>query len=461
MNILFSVRIETLGCRLNQVESEALAVRFSEAGFTVYPSDKSCPIRLCIVNTCTVTGKAEQKARRLIRLLLKAHTEAVILVTGCYAELEAETIEKINCRIIAFSGKKKDELYEFAGFIKSAFADKAEENINVEAVKNIILQFRNKIYSEKNTQLNADTMFKLSAPVFLFHSRASLKVQDGCNNACSYCRIRLARGKAVSLPAEEAVRRIRQIEQNGACEVVLSGVNLSQYWDKQTGTFADLLLLLLQNTEHIRIRISSLYPECIDNAILPVLKDKRICPHFHLSIQSGSDTILKAMNRQYCRADIVRAVQSLREVKDNPFIGCDIITGFPSESEEDFEQSFSLCSELKIPGIHVFPFSARPGTKAFVMKAKIPERESGIRAQRLSALSKKNYAEYLSLCNGKVFFAIVEKPVKNRTLEVVTENYLSLPLKTENSADTYAGGEGVFVKINGTSAQLEILPPLW
>ena len=466
MSNFFSVRIETLGCRLNQVESEALAVRFAECGFDVFSKEAETsilPVKLCIVNTCTVTGKAEQKARRLIRLLLKEHEESVILVTGCYAELEADSIEKINKRIIAFSGKKKDELDGLPQFLKDAYLknkDLKEDAVNLK--KNLLI-FRNKIYSKedrldksfllKETE-RRKSMFKLSSPVFVFHSRASLKIQDGCNNACAYCRIRLARGTSVSLPAEEAVRRIVQIEKNGAAEVVLSGVNLSQYRDETYGGFANLLAKLLENTKKIRLRISSMYPECVDDGILEIVANKRICPHFHLSIQSGSDKILKAMNRPYREADIRRAINNLRKAKDNPFIGCDIITGFPSETEEDFLQTFKMCEDLKIPGIHVFPFSARPGTKAFLMKPKVPEREAGRRASLLSELSGKNYQSYLASCNGKLFFGVIEKPQNNEDLRIVTENYLSLPLKVNKKAEKYKGGEGLFVVIKDGNAYL-------
>ncbi|UTC63657.1 tRNA (N(6)-L-threonylcarbamoyladenosine(37)-C(2))-methylthiotransferase MtaB [Treponema sp. OMZ 788] len=466
MSNFFSVRIETLGCRLNQVESDALAVRFAECGFDVFSKETELsilPVKLCIVNTCTVTGKAEQKARRLIRLLLKEHNEAAILVTGCYAELEADSIEKINERIVAFSGKKKDELDELPQFLKEACLKNTFEKNDAVNLKKNILFFRNQVYSKEDKSDKSflikeaekrKAMFKLSSPVFFFYSRASLKVQDGCNNACAYCRIRLARGYSVSLPAEEAVRRIIQIEKNGSSEVVLSGVNLSQYRDETYGGFANLLAMLLENTKKIRLRISSMYPECVDEDILKIVEDKRICPHFHLSVQSGSDKILRAMNRPYREADIRRAVDNLRKVKDNPFIGCDIITGFPSETEDDFLQTFKMCEDLKIPGIHVFPFSARPGTKAFSMKPKVPEREAGRRAALLSELSEKNYQNYLASCNGKVFFGVTERPQKNEDLRIVTENYLTLPLKVNNKTENYKGGEGIFVVIKGGFAYL-------
>ncbi len=486
MRDFFSVRIETLGCRLNQVESEALAVKFQESGFSLFVKKKyqnnsennsTCSdiekVALCIVNTCTVTGKAEQKARRIIRLLLKECKHAVVLVTGCYAELESEFIEKMEPRVIAFSGKKKDELYDLANFLKNNFLksfaeiDTNSEKSKVEfcsLLKYAILTFRKTIYEKKPLKLNQKKLFKLSSPVFVFHSRASLKVQDGCNRKCAYCRIRLARGSSISLPAEEAINRIRQIEKNGANEVVISGVNLAQYWDKAVGGFPQLLRALLDSTEHIRIRISSLYPETITPEIMPVLKHERICPHFHLSLQSGSDKILSLMQRPYCKQDVINAITRLREVKDNPFIGCDIITGFPSESDEDFEESYDLCKEYNIPGAHVFPFSARPGTLAFSMKNQIPQRDSGQRASRLNALTKELSNEYYESCVGKEYFAILEKPIAGRPLQVMTENYLTLKLnfsEAKNSAKTdskqFKGGEALFVKVASNAKSCDIV----
>ncbi len=485
MSSFFSIRIETLGCRLNQVESEALAVKFQETGFSLfvkkkyqnnYEENSTCSdiesVALCVINTCTVTGKAEQKARRIIRLLLKECKHAVVLVTGCYAELESDFIENMDPRVIAFSGKKKDELYDLADFLKNNFLnsfdslemkdEKSKEEF-CSLLKYAIVKFRKTIYDKKPLKLNQKKLFKLSSPVFVFHSRASLKVQDGCNRKCAYCRIRLARGSSISLPAEEAVNRIQQIEQNGANEVVISGVNLAQYWDRAVGGFPQLLALLLDKTKHIRIRISSLYPETITPEIMPVLKHERICPHFHLSLQSGSDKILSLMQRPYCKADVINAITRLREVKDNPFIGCDIITGFPSESDEDFEESYALCRDYKIPGAHVFPFSARPGTVAFSMKNQIPQRDSGQRASRLTALTKQLSKEYSESCIGKTYFAILEKPIAGKDLQVMTENYLTLKLNLpeEDSgkidANKLKGGEALFVKVAGDAASCELV----
>jgi len=497
---MFTVVVETLGCRLNQTESEGLAVIFAKAGFKVLSREQleleqisrikldKCTLSLkqqkcnsmldvpllCIINTCTVTSKAEQKARRLIRLLLKECTQAIVLVTGCYAQLDAEKIEAMDERVLTFQGKKKDALLclpeyliEHCSINNSCTFD--EKAFNLNSLKNVLISFKNE-YEKKDTSIQntqvlskdsrfgldghlniADSkfipLFALSAPSFMFHSRATLKVQDGCNNACSFCRIRLARGKAISLPIKEATRRIKEIEQKGASEVVITAVNLSQYKDGEYD-FSHLLEQLLKATFSIRIRISSLYPESITPSFLSVASDKRVCPHFHLSIQSGSDRILAKMGRHYTRKTVYEAIQNLRKIKDIPFIGCDIIAGFPSETEEDFLLTSQMCHELKVAGLHAFPFSPRPGTLAFLMKEKVSERITKERINVLNTIAKKNYEEYLESFEGTILFGVAE--ISNGSFFVTTENYLQLPLKTRNE---HKAGDGLFVRILGKKAE--------
>ena len=454
---LFDIRIETLGCRLNQTESEGLAFIFAKQGFPIYSKEKnSSNIGLCVVNTCTVTSKAEQKARRLIRLLLKTHKNAYVLVTGCYAELEAKAIEALDERVIAFSGKQKDRLSLLPSYIKTKLKD--IEFFDVAKLKTILYDFKKEALDGTKPSFSMGQnvlkpaltrLFSLSSPSFMFHSRATLKVQDGCNNACTFCRIRLARGQAISLPINEALKRIKEIEEKGANEVVITGVNLSQY-ESDGFNFCNLLEKLLKNTQHIRIRISSLYPETITEEIIPIIKEKRICPHFHLSIQSGSDVILQKMNRKYRLEDIYLAVERIRRAKEKPFIGCDIITGFPSESEQDFFKSASMCKDLKFAGIHAFPFSPRPGTLSFNMKEKIAERIACDRVEELEKIAKINYNEYLKLCQHDKLLAIVEVNSNNK-LFVTTENYLHLPLITEKK---HKAGDEVLVCLEEDKAIL-------
>ncbi|MGL4982510.1 MAG: radical SAM protein, partial [Treponemataceae bacterium] len=340
---MYKIHFETLGCKLNQIESEALAQSFSKAGFHVAqklganPATDDEKTILAIVNTCTVTGKAEQKTRRVIRLLLKKFPDVILLVTGCYATVEEKAIERIDTkRVIAISGKLKDHLVDLPEPLYS-FLQKIEEKLSLHTW---ISNWKKNVIEGSSQKQSAS--FRLSADDFQIHSRASLKIQDGCNSDCSYCRIHLARGKAISLSVQEVLNRVLLLESKGHAEVVLVGVNLSQYAgtfenSPQTNeahvyNFSKLLQFLLENTQSIAFRISSLYPQQITDEFCSVITSNRIRPHFHLSVQSGSDQILQKMNRNYSRNDITDAVKKLRKAKNNPFIACDIIVGFPSET---------------------------------------------------------------------------------------------------------------------------------
>lgn len=424
MNI---VHFETLGCKLNQIETESLARAFSDAGFSVSLSHENAAtlysplntVILSVVNTCTVTGKAEQKARRLIRLLLRKHPESAVLVTGCYAEVEADTLSLIDPRVCVFPGSRKGELADLPQWLNMRQLLHPEESV-LSALNNFM----------SRSEASTESTFRLSTDDFLIHSRASIKIQDGCNNHCSYCRIRLARGKAVSLDSDEVVKRVLAIEKAGWGEVVLTGVNLSQY-RTNLGDFVHLLAALLEKTHSIAVRISSLYPERIDGELLPLLAHPRVRPHFHLSVQSGSDRILSSMRRPYTSQTVYEAAAGLRRVKENPFLACDIITGYPGETEEDFQQTLTLCREIGFAWIHAFPFSARPGTEAFTLKPKIPERIAGERVAELTALAKENNKKYTEYWIGRKLSAIAENTHTDGLVSVLTENYIPCQLEGE------------------------------
>ncbi|HQL32473.1 MAG TPA: tRNA (N(6)-L-threonylcarbamoyladenosine(37)-C(2))-methylthiotransferase MtaB [Treponemataceae bacterium] len=427
------IHFETLGCKLNQIETESIADAFSKAGFKPdlgretsgdNQSDSAVylpvgiPI-LSIINTCTVTGKAEQKARRLIRLLLRKYPASPVLVTGCYAEVEQASIAAIDPRVIVFPGSVKGALAELPEFLLER-----ETRNPGEPVKAILESFCTRA---RETDGQTSHTFALATDTFIAHSRASIKIQDGCNNACSYCRIRLARGKSVSIDAAEAIERIRRIEIAGWKEVVLTGVNLSQYRSRGID-FAGLLARILDKTDSIAIRISSLYPERVNAELAPILTNPRIRPHFHLSVQSGSDRILESMRRPYRAQDVAQAVSILRTVKKNPFLACDIIAGYPGETDEDFEHTLTLCKTAEFAWIHAFPFSPRPGTEAWSMKPHIPERIATERVARLTALAQENRRHYTESWIGKELAAIVEKKTGNGSIHILTENYLEAEL---------------------------------
>ncbi|HNY16339.1 MAG TPA: tRNA (N(6)-L-threonylcarbamoyladenosine(37)-C(2))-methylthiotransferase MtaB [Treponemataceae bacterium] len=500
---MLTVRFDTLGCKLNQIETESLAHAFREAGFQVEDravylpvgieseetqsgndpktidhdeasrsNDAQTPVyrtvgpdpELCVVNTCTVTGKAEQKARRLIRMLLRAYPSATVLVTGCYAEVEEPAIRSIDPRVAVFPGSRKGSLADLPRFLMESTtnATKAPDSQDSAVAAQVRAFCLTHAAAQKtepaaaraapaapSTPPNAPEIpetFKLSTDDFLFHSRASIKIQDGCDNRCAYCRIRLARGKAVSLDRDEVIARVKKIEEAGWGEVVLSGVNLSQY-RSSGGDFADLLERLIAATERIAIRIGSLYPERVDEAILPALASARILPHFHLSVQSGSDRILKAMRRPYAADAVYRAAERLRSIKENPFLACDIITGFPGETDEDFAQTLKLCSEVGFAAIHAFPFSPRPGTEAWGMRPRVPERVAGERVAALTALAELNHRAYAEYWVGRTVSAVAEECAPGEPVTAVTENYLSVALDAD-MADI-PRGKRIAVRITG------------
>lgn len=443
------IHIETLGCRLNQIESESVATFFSKDGFSVEmkaisSTDNPEPdCFLAIVNTCTVTAKAEQKARRIIRLLLKKYCNAIIIVTGCYAQVNKEEIAGIDKRILVLPGKIKSRLSEVPQIVTKILN---QENLSPEEIQSAIKKHFEKQILFKPVTQTSENPFKLSTDTFIHHSRSSIKIQDGCNNRCTYCGICIARGKSVSLDVEQVVEQVNRLIAQGQNEIVITSVNIAQYESSYKGRkcdIADLLEILLNETQHVAFRFSSLYPQIIDNRLLRFLKDERVRPHFHLSIQSGSDKILKSMGRPYNSDVVFDACKKLKMAKENPFIACDIIAGFPGESDEDFEKTMLLVKECGIHWVHAFPFSPRPGTKAFLMNPKVP---ASLVKKRISCLMKYSFESkinYINSIKGKNLKAIVEDSHNlnalnkfangKKAVHAVTENFIHCIILVEES----------------------------
>lgn len=470
------IHFETLGCRLNQDETEGAARVFFNSGFVPHMeavmarSAVDNDVVLSIINTCTVTAKAEQKARRLFRLMAEKYPEAPVLVTGCYAELDVEEIcAVVPGRICVLPGSKKFIL----SLLGQAMGNGGELSVldgkfSFDSLKSFIDKkiSEYKDVKQRSVVLNGNSSekildpFTLYTPIFEKHSRASLKIQDGCNNECTFCRIHLARGKALSLDVETVISRILDLEKQGAGEIVFTGVNLSQYKglnsDGKFCNFNELLNIVLQRTSSSKFRISSFYPQHITEELCETLKNPRIQPFFHLSIQSGSDEILRNMARPYNAEQVYNAVRLLRQAKDNPFISCDIIAGFPGESEADFELTRKMCEDLHFSWIHAFPFSPRKGTKAFSMKGQVQESIKGERVKWLTENAVNEKCAYIKSCSGKEYSAIVENSraqrlendsSKKRMLHAVTENYLHVQLVLPDDEQTVAPGTVIRVKI--------------
>jgi len=415
-----SVLVQTLGCKLNQLESEAFCDAFTHAGFELSSGGDSPSI--IVINTCTVTSKADQKARRAIRKALRDYPDSCVLVTGCYAQLNQT--EVMQCAV----GEPSQRLFALKGMGKESILNLPRYLCNGEEISRAVKTW----YEDEtagdslNRQRRKDSVFQFNPQRFYGHTRGFLKIQDGCDRHCTYCRVCLARGASVSLDAEQALSRLRVLEETHG-EAVITGVNICQYRDEKAGSLGELLDFLLRGTEKIALRLSSLAPNSIDENLVKVLSHERIRPHFHLSIQSCSEKILEKMGRGYNREIIENAITMLRKEKDDPFLACDIIAGFPGETNEEFEKTHELCKKADFAWIHVFPFSKRPGTPAWSFPETVSETEKTHRVQILTSLARQGRAEYVKRWLGREVAVLIENGSFSKSgCGGVSENYLKL-----------------------------------
>jgi threonylcarbamoyladenosine tRNA methylthiotransferase MtaB len=434
---------------------------------------------LYVINTCTVTSKAEQKARRMIRKVLREIPDAVVIVTGCYAELDKPEIEALEAgsqgRLFVVPGSLKSSLLDLPAFLAGEGGPEASPRIR----ELVALWFSRCMNAPLNHDMRAFPVnqknlssrlpggsdpFGFVPSRFSFHTRAFLKIQDGCDKRCSYCRVSLARGRSRSLEAAEVLERVKRLEVQGYAEAVLTGVNISRYRGvppehgdtapsltyppdtpapqyRQNPTdiqdLAYLLKYLLSGTDRIKLRLSSIEPDAIGERLLEALASPRIQPHFHLSVQSGSPLILERMRRSYSPEDITLKIGRLRSVKDDPFIACDIITGFPGETQAEFEKTYALCKEAGFAWIHAFPYSPRQGTEAMGFKGKVSEREARARMTRLTDLAWAGRLAYIGRWLGREVGAVIEDTIKTDGIEEgkpytagLSDNYLKLLVYT-------------------------------
>ncbi len=427
------VFIFTLGCRVNQCESEAVAESFAKRNHEILKSYNDAD--LTIVNTCTVTSKAEQKARREIRLFAK---QSPVLVTGCYAQVNPKEIEELSDNVVVLPLMRKPELLGL-----SAFLDEHGDMDILTAIREFA----------KERREGYGGLFDFAPSQFSYHSRSYLKIQDGCDNNCGFCRVHIARGPSRSLDADEVVRRALEIEKKGYHEIVLTGVNLTMYDHTGRGLGGLLQKLLCSVGPDMRFRLSSLEPDHIDDLLLEQLKDSRMQPYFHIPIQSAADKVIKRINRTYDSSHLEYVISTLRQIKDDPFLACDIITGLPAEGDEEFEITRSFLERHGFALMHVFPFSPRPDTALYRAKDRVPENIRDERAQILRDLSAKLNRTYTERQVGKEAEIILE----GRRLghwHGLTGNYLKLDVS--NVPDGAAVGDLFRVRIASTS-QAEVI----
>lgn len=448
------VAVYTLGCKLNQCESEAIADSFREQGFdVVHPGESG--IDLYVVNTCTVTSKAEQKARRMIRKFSAAREErgeggdsshAEVIVTGCYAQMEADDISALDDHVTVVSLDNKAGLLTLPEHLSAGLGSGLSLR---DAVRYLISGTRNDQQDEK---ILLDK-FAYSAKTFTAHARAFLKIEDGCDNTCAYCRVTIARGPAVSLDLYEVVSRAQDLEASGYAEIVLTGVNITAY--RSHGQYlGGLLQTLLDQTQYVRFRLSSLEPDMVDDRLLAVIADNRVRPHFHIPVQSGSDRILKSVRRSYTAEDVRHLVDRLKAIKDDPFIAADVISGLPTETDVDARMTYDLLADSGFSQIHVFPFSPRPGTELYAAAGHVTESLRDSRAEELRSLSRLLHERYISSWDGRAVEAVIEFILSQGTATALTENYLSVRITGIPLDDTAENPDGA--DLRGRACLIEL-----
>ncbi len=371
-----TVAISTLGCKVNQAESDRYAQRFSDAGFALVSPDEAADV--CVVNSCTVTNVGDQKSRQLIQRLRRQNPDTVLAVTGCYAAIAPQKVAQLTGADVVAGLDAKD-----------ALVDLVSEQLNERGVR-----LPEPVSYERLVQATPRT-------------RLNVKVQDGCNDFCTFCIVPFTRGRARSVPLEDVVAQVTRAVAEGYQEVVLTGVNMTTYGRDSELTFGSLLEAILERTAIRRIRLSSIEPFKFDLAWLDLWASGRICRHLHLPLQSGCDDTLKRMHRRYDSAWYGRLVSDIRAALPDIAIWTDVIAGFPGETDDEFEASFEFVRSIDFAGIHVFRYSPRSGTKAAAMDGQVLDRTRKARSERLLELSsagKRRFARSLIGSTREVLF---------------------------------------------------------
>ncbi len=385
-----------LGCRSNYFDGELLAQKLTEKGYTRVQEQAD----IYIINTCTVTSEADRSSRQFIYRAKRENPKAIVVATGCYAQTNPQALARLKEVDLVVGNSHKDRLVE----ILEDYLQGRGERV-----------FVDNIFKDSQVK-NFDLV------VFFERVRPFIKVQEGCNNFCTFCVIPYARGKLRSVPMEKVFEQVKGLAERGFKEIVLTGTQLTQYgWDLNTNLY-QLLLELLRIKDIEIFRLSSLYPSEIDQKLLDLItQEERIAPHFHLSLQSGSNRILRLMERDYTVEDYTKLVETIVQRRPISAIGTDIIVGFPTETEEDFEETYKLVQSLPFAYLHVFSYSDRPHTKASKMFPKVEERIKKERVRLLKALDQKKREEFKGSMKGKTLRAIILE--EGRAL---TENYIHL-----------------------------------
>ncbi len=387
------IAIYTLGCKVNQYETQALEGDLLRRGHTLVDFDALADVY--IVNTCSVTAVSDKKSRQMLRQAKRRNPDAVIAACGCYAQTHAEEVKALAPDVV------------FGTNDRTQFVDAIE-----------------RVCRERSPIVCVDDVWErrkfelLPAGGLSSRTRAMMKIEDGCVNFCSYCIIPYARGNVRSLLPENAKAQIIALREEGYRETVLTGIEISSYGKDLDGDFAliDLLELLVQESGEMRLRLGSLEPRTVtEDFCRRASKLPNLCPHFHLSMQSGSDATLKRMNRKYDTARFYESCTLLRRYFDHPAITTDLIVGFPGETEEEFAQTLAFIRRCGFAEMHIFPYSIRPGTKAADME-QLPNAVKEERAKIAAQIAKEMQSDYLARCVGKTYDVLFEQDIDGKSV---------------------------------------------
>ncbi|MBQ4559043.1 MAG: tRNA (N(6)-L-threonylcarbamoyladenosine(37)-C(2))-methylthiotransferase MtaB [Tyzzerella sp.] len=406
---MMKVALHNLGCKVNAYETEAMQEMLENHGYEIVPFKEGADIY--IINTCTVTNMADRKSRQMLHRAKKLNPDAIVVATGCYVQAQEENGEVDECIDIIIGNNKKKDLIEI---------------LETHTPKSVIDINHTKEYEEMHLSKTAE------------HTRAYIKVQDGCNQFCTYCIIPFARGRVRSRAKEDVIREVTALANNGYKEVVLTGIHLSSYGVDLGNEDLLSLILAVHGVEGIeRIRLGSLEPRIITEEFAKTISElPKMCPHFHLSLQSGCDETLRRMNRRYTSEEYYEKCQLLRKYFDNPALTTDVIVGFPGETEEEFEQSRAFVDKVNFYETHIFKYSKRQGTKAAVMENQVPEQIKSLRSNVMLEMDEQKRKAYeMSFIGMEVEVLFEEKITKKETDFWVghTKEYVKIALQTEEN----------------------------
>lgn len=387
-----TVALQTVGCKLNQAESESLAAKLLDSGFAVVSPDQDPDVY--ILNTCTVTHIADRKCRNHLRSFRRRNPRTLILAMGCYVDRDVDGVSVQGVDLAVGNGNK-DRLVEI---------------------------IRDRLGNRNGTPPTQNS--------FLLRTRALVKVQDGCNIGCSYCIVPHVRGRECSVPAGEVLSDVRDRAGRGYQEIVLTGTRIGAYDD--VGGLAGLVSRILDETAIARLRLSSLQPREISTSFIDLWRDnERICRHLHLALQSGTDSILKRMGRGYSTSEYEEKVNLVREAMPDIAVTTDVIVGFPGESDQEFEESYRFCERIGFAGLHIFQYSARPGTPAADMSGKVPDKIKKSRSRIMIDLADRSARDFRRGFSGRTMPVLWEENKGAGLWVGYTGNYVKVIVRSD------------------------------